>query len=242
MIGAMACPAWACDAVVRRVVVRERERAVIVETPVISVVTPIVATTAVQTTTIVTNFVPTYGAGYVAQQAVAPYIQPQVAAVATTYCPPAATVAPCPPAIMPVAQSLSSSDCTEILKTLRSMDARMSALEKGATAVPSTQPPTMPSVPPGASAPPKLPATFATRCASCHTEGKLDKDTTFTMFTAAGPMSPIDAGHLLGIARKVRAQKMPPPNNQKGVPVLTEAEAVEILDWIETGTIAVAGK
>jgi mono/diheme cytochrome c family protein len=221
----IAFPAWACDAVVHRAVVREK--AVVVEAPYVTpatlaLVTPAYATSTL-TTQIITQFVPTYGAGYVQQAAVAPYVAAAPAyAPALPICPPQQAVQPTP--------SLSANDCTEILVQLKKLNARMDSLE-GRQPLPSAGPP--PTMPPAASAP-RLPAAFASRCAVCHTAGKLDPMTTFTLLAADGTLAPLTDRQTLAIARKVRGQKMPPPGNKAGVPPLTEPEAVEILDWIET--------
>jgi hypothetical protein len=160
-------------------------------------------------------FVPTFAVSYT----------PPVAA------PVAAATAPPPPVASPSAQS-AGSDTALILAELRKLSNRLDRLEagRGGEGQPDRgdrRPPREEAVPdeepPGKPLPSRL-TLKQTRCAACHTKGKLATDVPFAIVEADLSESALTPQQELKMLRYVYKGKCPPPGNKFKIKPLDDTE------------------
>ncbi len=190
--------------------------------PVVSSYTPYVAPSYTPAVVAVPIYIPVYGAGFVAPPAV----------VAAANAPTVVTGATPGQAVAGTAAKAEGSDTKQILDLLKSMDTRISNLEKRQGAAPD--------LPAPATAPPPLsaqtnPPTVLTVCASCHSRGSLKKDTKGkeppALFDEQGVSIMTDA-LIRRSVRQVKLGAMPPSDSAQAKLVTPEA-ANALLDLLD---------
>ena len=132
--------------------------------------------------------------------------------------------APAPP---PVTAAPAATREDEMLKVLKGMDERLRRLEGGAVM------PKADAAKPDAALPPKTPAVFAAKCAACHGASAQADGGGFAMLAPDGGVAKLTDKQLRAMVKKIRTQAMPPKDNKKQVPPLTEAEAQDALEWLD---------
>lgn len=162
--------------------------------------------------------IPIYGASYV----------PAPVAPATLATPPAATTTAAGP----------SADTRAILDALRALDGRLRSLE--GRGVPNAAPPPpgspiQPAPPPGAAATPAggTPRVFTNKCIQCHQRNKLAKGTDFVLLEVDGRVANLDLRQQNNMRKRLYNGSMPPKNNDLGVPVCTDQEVAEGMDYLD---------
>jgi len=120
--------------------------------------------------------------------------------------------------------------------------------------IPPTMPPATAPTPapqPGAKAPTPAPheivppgvnpsaiglAVLNAKCAICHQDGKLPPDQKFTLLDVKGALVPLTDKQRLRVILKTYSGQMPPPNNTKGIPAVTDAEFAAIAALLQPGS------
>jgi hypothetical protein len=158
-------------------------------------------------------FVPTFTVSY----------NPAVAAV------PVAPVVPV--AGGPVAPA-AASELSQVLVLLKQLDQRLNSLERGGVA-PRPQPEKLKAPknlpdedPPGeqVNVGPSRGSLMQTRCAACHTQGKVAEGVPFALVTPDGSEIPLTPEKELKLVKYVYRGKCPPPGNKFGIKPLTDQE------------------
>lgn len=182
------------------------------------VVTPIVAVAPIAVPVVaVAAVIPTYGAAYVP--------------------PPATTAVAATPSVAPAPVAPAQDPCE---KRLEAILKRLESLERGtkpaAPAMPRAdeKPEQVPAPKADAN---KQPAFLAAKCASCHTEGKLNAGTSFVLLATTGKVKDLDARQQLNILKRINRAPgakgaMPPADS--GHAALTDEEAGEMSAFIDT--------
>jgi mono/diheme cytochrome c family protein len=207
---------------------RYRKAVVVQEVVPTVVVTPVAAFYAVPVQTII-------GSVY-AGSAGGQYVPPQ-AGTAAGYGPTAGASAPAP------AVPAATGDMAELLRLARTTAADVSALKgrvdalegKPATKPAEPLPPPMPSAD-GKPAVPSGALVLARSCSGCHTQSRLNKDTTFEMFSKDGKALTLTDRQWARALARVSTGKMPPPKKDpsgKEVPAMSDEDAATVADYID---------
>lgn len=119
-----------------------------------------------------------------------------------------------------------------LLILLEQIEKRQDALEaritgRAAARPPSSPPPSSPRDLAKTPAPREKPSrlwVLVQHCANCHTQGRLDPDTTFALLDAAGNELPLSDKQELKVRDMCYSGQMPPKDNKVGAEPLTDEE------------------
>lgn len=112
----------------------------------------------------------------------------------------------------------------DIIKELRALRQEVNALKGGNAAQPA----------PGA-AQTAVQAIFANKCAACHDQADGAKDGGGVVLTLNKLVKPdLDAKIVSKSLSRAYTAKMPPPNNKKSIPALSDAEVAALMEWGES--------
>lgn len=73
---------------------------------------------------------------------------------------------------------------------------------------------------------------FATKCASCHQQGREGDGGGFVLLDAAGSPVRLEAKGLLAMSKVSYSGRMPP--KKSGIAPLTDPEVAEIMAWVDS--------